>query len=410
MMRDTPLILAADDSPDYLDILSWHLQKQGYEVVTASNGDEALAKVVELRPDLVFLDIMMPMLDGIDAARQIKANESIGYIPVILVTARSDVHSVVQALDAGADDYLTKPFDSAALLARTRSALRQKALHDLVRSQASALAEQAHALAEWNRNLERRVAAQVQQLERMDRLRRFLPPQVAERLISSPNGGKDLLESHRREVTVVYCDLRGFTRLTVSSDPDEVMQVLREYHGELGSLITQYEGTLERFVGDGLVVVFNDPIPCDDHTEQAVRMALEMRNCVDRLAQDWRARGHNLGFGVGISRGVATLGSIGFERRAEYSVIGTVPNLAARLCDAAKAGQILVSRRVFNAVEHMVEAVYAGDLTLKGFARPLAAYNVVCTTWDRLLCKRVLRGWAGLLGFAGGAGHRSSGA
>jgi class 3 adenylate cyclase len=165
--------------------------------------------------------------------------------------------------------------------------------------------------------------------------------------------------------------------MTVSSDPDEVMRVLREYHAGLGSLITQYEGTLERFVGDGLLVVFNDPLPCDNHTEQAVRMALDMRSCVDQLVGEWKSRGHNLGFGIGISRGTATLGTIGFERRAEYSVIGTVPNLAARLCDAAKAGQILVSRRVFNAVEHLVEATHVGDLTLKGFVRPLAAYNIV---------------------------------
>jgi class 3 adenylate cyclase/CheY-like chemotaxis protein len=376
-MRDQPLILAADDSPDSLDILRWHLQKHGYQVATAENGQEALAMVSELRPDLVFLDIMMPKLDGIAAARQIKDDESLGFIPVILLTARADVHGVAEALDAGGDDYLAKPFESAALLARARSALRQKALHDLVQTQASALAEQARELSDWNSTLEERVAAQVQQIERMERLRRFLPPQVADQLIASPDAGKDLLESHRRDVTVVFCDLRGFTRLTVSSDPDEVMRVLREYHAGLGELITRYEGTLERFVGDGLLVVFNDPLPCEDHTERAVRMALEMRTCVAGLADEWRARGHKLGFGIGISQGTATLGGIGFERRVEYSVIGTVPNLAARLCEAAADGQILVSRRVLHAVERIVEATRVGDLTLKGFARPMAAYNLV---------------------------------
>ncbi|HEX2137694.1 MAG TPA: response regulator [Microvirga sp.] len=376
-MRDQPLILAADDSPDSLDILRWHLQKHGYQVATAENGQEALAMVSELRPDLVLLDIMMPKLDGIAAARQIKDDESLGFIPVILLTARADVHGVAEALDAGGDDYLAKPFESAALLARARSALRQKALHDLVQTQASALAEQARELSDWNSTLEERVAAQVQQIERMERLRRFLPPQVADQLIASPDAGKDLLESHRRDVTVVFCDLRGFTRLTVSSDPDEVMRVLREYHAGLGELITRYEGTLERFVGDGLLVVFNDPLPCEDHTERAVRMALEMRTCVAGLADEWRARGHKLGFGIGISQGTATLGGIGFERRVEYSVIGTVPNLAARLCEAAADGQILVSRRVLHAVERIVEATRVGDLTLKGFARPMAAYNLV---------------------------------
>ena len=376
-MRDTPLIVAADDSPDNLEILRWHLEKHRYQVATAVDGDQAVAMVAELRPDLVFLDIMMPKLDGIDAVRRIKSDDSLGFVPVILLTARSDVHSVSEALDAGGDDYLTKPFDGAALLARARSALRQKALHDLVSTQASALAEQARELSDWNRTLEHRVAAQVQQIERMERLRRFLPPQVAEQLISSPNAEKDLLESHRREVTVVFCDLRGFTRLTVMSDPDEVMRVLREYHAGLGELITRYEGTLERFVGDGLLVVFNDPIPCHDHTERAARMALDMRACVAGLAHEWRTRGHNLGFGVGISRGTATLGSIGFERRAEYSVIGTVPNLAARLCEAAKPAQILVSRRVYSAVEDVLEAAHVGEFALKGFARPMAAYNLL---------------------------------
>jgi class 3 adenylate cyclase len=376
-LRDTPLILAVDDTPDNLDILRWHLGRHGYQVATAQNGEEGLARVVELRPDLVLLDIMMPKLDGIGAVRRIKGDQALGFIPVNLVTARADLHSLSEALDAGGDDYLTKPFDGAALLARVRAALRQKSLHDLVQAQATALEEQARELAALNRTLEKRVAVQVQQIERMDRLRRFLPPQVAEQLISSPDAGRNLLESHRREVTVVFCDLRGFTRLTVTAEPDAVMQVLREYHAGLGELITRYEGTLERFVGDGLLVVFNDPLPCPDHTERAIRMALDMRACVASLAAQWSQRGHNLGFGVGIARGSATLGSIGFDRRVEYSVIGTVPNLASRLSEAAKAGQILVSQRVLKAADHAVEAVHVGDLPLKGFGRPMAAYDIV---------------------------------
>jgi adenylate cyclase len=226
---------------------------------------------------------------------------------VILVTAKADTKDVVQGLDAGGDDYLTKPFEHAALLARVRSMLRQKALHDTVQEQASQLAQ-------WNAELEHRVKAQVDEIARIDRLRRFLPPQVAEMLVSS---GDHVLESHRREVTVVFCDLRGFTSFAETSEPEEVMSVLKQYHGCLGELITRYEGTLERFVGDGLLVLFNDPVPCQDHPARAVRMAIDMQESMQGLAQDWRRRGHELGFGIGIAQGYATLGSIGFDGRSD---------------------------------------------------------------------------------------------
>jgi class 3 adenylate cyclase len=273
---------------------------------------------------------------------------------------------VVQGLDAGGDDYLTKPFEHAALMARVRSMLRQKALNDTVQEQASQLAR-------WNAELERRVTAQVDEIAKMGRLRRFLPPQVAQMLISS---GEDALGSHRREVTVVFCDLRGFTSFTETSEPEEVMSVLKEYHVCLGELITKHEGTLERFVGDGLLVVFNDPMPVPDHSVRAVRMAIEMRECIQALAQDWRRRGHELGFGIGMARGYATLGSIGFEGRSDYAAIGTVPNLASRLCDEAKPGQILVSEKVLLAVESTVDACLIGELSLKGFHRPVRAFEI----------------------------------
>jgi class 3 adenylate cyclase len=375
-VRPTYLILVADDSEDYREIICWHLSKQGHELVTATTGDEALAKVAELRPDLVFLDVMMPGLSGIEVVRCIKADEELRYIPVILVTARSDIHSVTEALDAGGDDYLTKPIDAAALLARTRSALRQKELNHLLQTQAADLAREAQNVADLNRSLEERVATQVRQIERMQRLRRFLPSQVADQIVSSADVDT-LLQSHRREVTVLFCDLRGFTRLTIAVDAETVMKILREYHTVIGELVTAYAGTLERFVGDGVVVVFNDPIPVVDHTERAVRLGLDMRDRVGRLAAEWRVKGHNLGFGVGISKGTATLGSIGFEGRLEYSVIGTVPNLAARLAEKAADGQVLVSRRVYEATENLFEATHVGDMSLKGFGRPMAVFNVL---------------------------------
>jgi class 3 adenylate cyclase len=210
------------------------------------------------------------------------------------------------------------------------------------------------------------------------RLRRFLAPQVAELLLSS--GDSDAgLESHRCEVTVVFCDLRGFTAFAESAEPEEVMAVLREYHAALGDIIFRFEGTLERFVGDGLLVVFNDPLPIPDHPARAVRMAIAMRECMSGLSTQWRRYGHELGFGIGIAQGYATVGPIGFDRRLDYAVIGTIPNLASRLCDAAGPGQILVNRRVFVSVEDNADARHEGDLTLKGFQKPVAAYEI--TAW-----------------------------
>jgi class 3 adenylate cyclase/CheY-like chemotaxis protein len=367
-MRDPPLILAVDDTPENLEILRMRLESQGYAVAEAADGDQGLARARELEPDLVLLDIMMPKRDGISVVREMKADPRLRHIPVILVTAKADTKDLVEGLDAGGDDYLTKPFEHAALMARVRSMLRQKALADTVQ-------EQARRLAEWNTGLEERVAAQVQDLERLGRLRRFLSPQVAELVISSGDGGA-MLHSHRRDVTVTFCDLRGFTAFAETAEPEEVIAILREYHACLGKLIFEYGGTLERFVGDGLLVIMNDPLPCPDHPIRTVRMALDMRACMGALATDWRRRGHELGFGIGMAQGYATLGQIGFEGRLDYSVIGTVPNLAARLCGEAAAGQILVSQRLFTSVEHEVEAAPVGDLVLKGFHRPVPAYEV----------------------------------
>jgi adenylate cyclase len=375
-LHDPPLILAVDDTPENLEILLMRLEANGYEVATAADGEEGLEKARSLKPDLILLDIMMPKLDGISVVRMLKDDPSLRSIPVILVTAKADTRDVVEGLNAGGDDYLTKPFDHRALVARVRSMLRQKALHDTVEDQARRLADQAAKLAVWNRSLEQTVAEQVAEIERMTRLRRFLPAQVADLIVAA--GKSDaLLQSHRREVTVVFCDLRGFTAFAETAEPEEVMTVLGEYHSCLGDLIVRQGGTLERFVGDGLLVVFNDPLSCADHTEKAVCMAARMRDAIDEHAEQWRKRGYLLGFGIGIARGHATIGQIGFDQRSDYAVIGTVPNHAARLCERAKPRQILVSQRVFCAVEQLVESVPVGELSLKGFHRPMPAYEIV---------------------------------
>lgn len=248
--------------------------------------------------------------------------------------------------------------------------------HSTVQQQAAKLQEQTDQLKNWNKSLEERVEKQLAEIERIRKLERFLAPQVAQ-LIASSDGHDALLDSHRREVTVVFCDLRGFTAFTESTEPEEAMNVLREYHAALGELIFRYEGTLDRYAGDGVMILFNAPLQLDDHVRRAVKMAVEMRDAIGALTERWRNRGHSLGFGVGIALGYATLGQIGFEQRLEYAAIGSVTNLASRLCDEAKAGQIVVSRRVYGMVEQWVDGQPLDDLQLKGFNHPVLAVEIL---------------------------------
>jgi adenylate cyclase len=366
-MNDPQRILIVDDNEANRDILEARLKGHGYELLQAADGEEALAAVQRDHPDLILLDVMMPKLDGVEVCRRIKGDATLPFTPIILVTSKSDTRDVIAGLDAGADEYLTKPVDQAALVARVKSVLRVKALHDQVQAQAADLAA-------WNRTLEQRVAEQLGEIERVGRLKRFLSPQVAELVVSS--GDDRMLESHRRDVTVVFCDLRGFTAFSETAEPEEVMSILREYHAGLGALINNFEGTIERFNGDGVMVLFNDPLPCPDPSVRAVRMAVEMRDCIAGLTARWRKHGHELGFGIGIAHGYATLGCVGFEGRFQYSVTGTVANLAARLCDQAKSGEILIDSKVHAAVESMAELEPVGELALKGLHRPVLAFNV----------------------------------
>ena len=244
-----------------------------------------------------------------------------------------------------------------------------------LRERTDQLASQSKELAALNQQLEHRVSDQVGEIERMSRLRRFLPPQVADLIVAS--GTEKQLESHRREITALFCDLRGFTGFSESADPEDVMTVLREYHEALGASIIKYSGTLERYAGDGVMVVFNDPVPVENPALQAVLMALEMRDAIGALTETWRRWGHDIGFGIGIAHGFATLGTIGFEGRFDYAAIGTVSNVASRLCDEAKPGQILISPRVLTKVENAVKVEPVGEFALKGIRRPLAAYNVL---------------------------------
>jgi DNA-binding response OmpR family regulator len=354
-------ILIVDDDAASRRLLEVRLRTLDCRVEMASDGDEALQRVDSFRPDVILLDYMMPKLSGIEVVRRLKEDERYQGIPVILITARGSQEDKVTGLDAGADDYVVKPFEPFELLARVRSMLRLKRMHD--------------ALEEWNRTLEEKVSRQVAEIERMNRLRRYLSPQIAETILKGED--ESLFRSHRREITVVFLDLRGFTAFSDNAEPEEVMELLRNYHAEMGKLIFKFQGTLELFVGDGIVIIFNDPILCESHTEKAVRMALEMRDRMKELRTGWVKKGCDLDLGVGLAAGYATLGTIGFEGRLDYGTVGNLPNLTARLCAEAKGGQILTNQKTLGKIEDSVEAEALGEFHLKGFLRPVVAYNIV---------------------------------
>jgi adenylate cyclase len=365
-VTETPArILVVDDLPANVRLLEAILEPAGYSVLSASSGPEALERVVAELPDLVLLDVQMAGMNGYEVCRRIREDEATGLIPVVMVTSH-DSEARIDGIRAGADDFVTKPFDQQELLLRVRSLVRIKRYHDTIRAQAAELAE-------LNRTLEARVAEQVEELARMARLRRFLSPTLAEVVMER---GDSVLESHRRELAVLFADLRGWTDFSAGTEPEEVMSVVGSYHEAMGELISKYEATVGWFAGDGLMVWFNDPIPCDQPAERAVRMAVEMREAMSSLTATWRKRGHELDFSIGVALGYATIGRIGFEGRYDYGAVGSVLNLASRLCDAAEPGQIVVSQRVLAEVEALVEARALGALPLKGFGKPVEAFAV----------------------------------
>jgi adenylate cyclase len=374
-----PALLVVDDNEDNRYTLSLQLNAQGYHnIAIATNGNEALSVLHSNPFDLVLLDIMMPELNGYEVLERMRSSPELRNIPVIMISAIGELASVVRCIELGAEDYLPKPFEPTLLRARVYASLERKRLHDQVVAQAAELASQAAELATWNKTLEQRVADQLGEIERMGKLRRFLSPQVADLIVAS--GMEKQLQSHRREITALFCDLRGFTSFSETSDPEDVMMLLRDYHAAIGQIIIKYGATLEHFAGDGAMLIFNDPLPIDKPELQAVRMALEMRDAIETLTEKWRRLGHDIGFGIGISNGFATLGTIGFEGRLDYAAIGTVSNIASRLCDEAKPGQILISPRVLVAVEDTMKVEPVGELTLKGIRRPMTAYNVVAAS------------------------------
>ena len=371
-MQRPAKVLIVDDTPQNIRLLEAILTPRGYRVLVATSGSEGFRMATSESPDLVLLDLMMPDITGLEVCRRLRADMAASHLPIVMLTSSGE-QDKVSAIESGADDYLARPFNQLELLARVNSLLRIKEYHDTIERQAAELSD-------LNQTLESRVQHQVQELERLGRLRRFLSPQVADVILSS--GADAVLSTHRREITVVSSDLRGFTAFAETAEPEDVVGLLAQFHEQMGKIVFQFEGTLEWFAGDGMMTVFNDPLPCQDPTLRAVRMALAMSGRFKELSVHWRKRGYDLELGIGIAAGFATLGPIGFEGRFEYGPVGSVVNLASRLCDEATGGQILLDPRAYSEVEGTFAVEPIEPLSLKGFRKPVSAFNVVAERTD----------------------------
>ena len=360
-------VLVVDDTPHNVKLLADLLAVKGYSVATATNGEDALRSIASDMPDLVLLDIMMPGLSGYDVCRRLRTDPVTALLPVVLVTSLDASQERVKGIEAGADDFLGKPINQPELFARVRSLLRIKSLQDEVR-------EQAAALKEGNATLEQRAASQVAELDRMESLKRFFAPAVCEAILSAHD--KSILAPHRREICYVFVDLRGFTGFTDSAEPEEVQAVLREYHATMGALISKHEGTLDRFAGDGILLFFNDPLPVPEPARRAATMALEMQAQFVPLRARWAKLGYELDLSIGIAKGFATLGAFGYESRFDYSAIGGVVNLAARLCGEAGPAEIFIDRRARAELDETANVESLGALTLKGYAHTVPAFRL----------------------------------
>jgi class 3 adenylate cyclase len=360
-MSGAERILIVDDEPANIRLLGELLSTEGYLISVARSGEEALAEIERQRPALVLLDVVMPGLTGYEVCQRLRGQPSTRALPVILVTGARPEEERVKGLDAGADEFLTKPVNREELLARVRSLLRVQALHQEI--------------ADWNAKLESRVREQVAQLDRMNQLKNFLPQRIAEMVVA--DGSEALLAPRRRRVVVCATDLRGFTSFSETAEPEEVISILKEYYAAIGGVVERRGGMVERFAGDGMVIFFNAPVEIPSPEEQAVRAALDMQSSFAALRQKWLRQGHELGLGIGLSSGYATVGAIGIENHWQYAAIGTVTNLSARLCADAAHGQVLASSKVLHPLEDLVETEAMGEKNMKGLQKPVPMFRVI---------------------------------
>jgi adenylate cyclase len=352
-------VLVVDDDPLNRAMLSMSLGSEGHQVLEAGNGREAIAMLAAHPIDVVLTDIEMPEMDGYGLLEHRSGDDRLKAIPFIVISGVDEMDSIIACIKLGAEDYLPKPFDPVLLHARLGACLDKKRMTD--------------ELVEWNLRLTERVDEKVREVERLTMLRRFVSPQLAEAIAS---GGEAILASHRREITVLFCDLRGFTSFSETAEPEEVMAVLHEFHDAVGPMIFEHEGTIAQFTGDGMLVFFNDPVRLDDPAWNAVQLAIAMRDRTAELSRQWRRRGYELTLGIGIAVGFATCGEIGFEGRTEYTAIGTVVNLAARVCSIAPGGQILATNRVHAALDDRIGTNPLGDHDFKGLSKPVPIYEI----------------------------------
>ena len=368
-------ILIVDDVPANLALLV-EIFRPYYRTMVATHGDKALEIAASSDPpDLILLDVMMPGRDGYEVCQLLKASPATQSIPVIFVTSMDEEQDEAKGLAMGGVDYVTKPITPAIVIARVKTHLAASQHARELEVMVQKLEFQARELLVLNQTLEQRVEKGIEQVKRLDRLKRFFSPSVVEVLLAG--SADDPMKSRRRDVAAVFLDLRGFTAFTEVSEPEDVLTVICEYHEAMGELVMAYNGTVERFAGDGILIYFNDPVPVANPAAVAVRMAIDMQRRFLTLGEGWQSRGYQLSMGIGIAQGFATIGAIGFEGRRDYGVIGTVSNLASRLCGEALGGQILVSQRVYGAIQSFANAQSVGDLELKGFRSPMAAYSVL---------------------------------
>ena len=353
-------ILIVDDLPSNLRLLASILEPEGYCLLMAESGQDGLDVARAERPDIILLDIMMPDISGTEVCRELRSEPQFKAIPIILITAMSAKEHLVDGLDAGADDFISKPVDRDELLARVRSLLRVKHLHD--------------ALQDLNDSLDQRVKEQTSTIERLTRLKHYVSPDVADRILA---GQEDKLAFHRARIAAVCCDLRDYTAFTLKACPEEILAFLQEFYGTLGPMVIERNGTIDHFTGDGILTFINDPVECENPPLRAVDLAVALREAASLMLQKWRRRGFRLGFGVGVTYGYATVGEVGFGQRREYAGIGPEINLASRLSTCARDGQILISEAVYAEVDEQIESERLPDQQLKGFSAPVAVRNVV---------------------------------